>query len=123
MKLIIVIAIPLLATLFGGAAVAAALADSTTVLGSSAATENEPIGIASPTHNYDNLNLRGRMLSMGTKSAKVDRMLMGSGEIFDHFDLNGKSKKKKKKQKKRGMDESELDTMKETVMEFGRPLQ
>ena len=47
MKLIIVIAIPLLATLFGGAAVAAALADSTTVLSSSAATENEPIGIAS----------------------------------------------------------------------------
>ena len=99
MKLIIVIAIPLLATLFGGAAIAAAaLADSTTVLGSSAATENEPIGIASPTHNYDNLNLRGRMLSMGTKSAKVDRMLMGSGEIFDHFDLSGKSKVEEEKE-------------------------
>jgi hypothetical protein len=61
-------------------------------------------------------------------------MSMGSGDIFDHFDLSGKSKKKKKKKQKnkRGMDERELDTMKEdfrtlrrreTVMEFGRPFQ
>eukprot|EP00984_Skeletonema_dohrnii_P006993 scaffold2487_cov98-Skeletonema_dohrnii-CCMP3373.AAC.11 len=88
MKLII--AIPLLAALFGGADVAAALADSTVVLGSSAgtATENEPIDVASPTHNYDNLNLRGSMLSMNTKSgriAKVDRRMMCtcSPQIFN----------------------------------------
>jgi cell fate (sporulation/competence/biofilm development) regulator YlbF (YheA/YmcA/DUF963 family) len=61
-------------------------------------------------------------------------MGMGSGDIFDHFDLSGKSKKKKKKKRRGGgMDERELvDKMKEdfrtlrrreTVMEFGRPLQ
>ena len=60
-------------------------------------------------------------------------MGMGSGDIFDHFDLSGKSKKKKKKRRGGGMDERELvDKMKEdfrtlrrreTLMEFGRPLQ
>jgi|Transcript_37525 hypothetical protein len=71
--------------------------------------------------------------SSKSPTTKKPSMSMGSGDIFDHFDLSGKSKKKKKKQKnKRGMDERELDTMKEdfrtlrrreTVMEFGRPLQ
>lgn len=65
-------------------------------------------------------------------TSKKPSMSMGSGDIFDHFDLSGKSKKKKKEKKRRGMDERELDKMREdfrtlrrrdTVMEFGRPLQ
>ncbi len=67
-------------------------------------------------------------------TSKKPSMSMGSGDIFDHFDLSGKSKKdkKKKKKKRRGMDERDFDRMKEdfrtlrrrdAVMEFGRPLQ
>jgi len=67
-------------------------------------------------------------------TSKKPSMSMGSGDIFDHFDLSGKSKKdkKKKKKKRRGMDERDFDRMKEdfrtlrrreTMMEFGRPLQ
>ena len=58
-------------------------------------------------------------------------MSMGSGDIFDHFDLSGKSKKKKKR---RGMDnvrylektKEDFRTLRrrgeEATMEFGRPL-
>jgi hypothetical protein len=57
-------------------------------------------------------------------------MSMGSGDIFDHFDLSGKAKKKKNK--RRRIDGRHLDKIKEdfrtlrrreSVMEFGRPLQ
>jgi cell fate (sporulation/competence/biofilm development) regulator YlbF (YheA/YmcA/DUF963 family) len=61
-------------------------------------------------------------------------MSMGSGDIFDHFDLSAKSKKKKKKRQGGGVDGDvrKLEKMKEdfrtlrrreSVMEFGRPLQ
>jgi hypothetical protein len=58
-------------------------------------------------------------------------MSMGSGDIFDHFDLSGKSKKKKKKRRGADGDTRKLDKIKEdfrtlrrreSAMEFGRPL-
>lgn len=58
-------------------------------------------------------------------------MSMGSGDIFDHFDLSGKSKKKKKKRRGGGVNERYLEKTKEDfrtlrrredAMEFGRPL-
>ena len=64
-------------------------------------------------------------------TTKKPSMSMGSGDIFDHFDLSGKAKKKKKK--KQGMDDGrklyktkeDFRTLRrrESVMEFGRPLQ
>jgi hypothetical protein len=61
-------------------------------------------------------------------STKRPSMSMGSGDIFDHFDLSGKSKKKKKR--RGGVNERYLEKIKEDfralrrredAMEFGRP--
>ena len=57
-------------------------------------------------------------------------MSMGSGDIFDHFDLSGKSKKKKKRRggeiNERYLEKTKEDfrtlRRREDVMEFGRPL-
>eukprot|EP00985_Skeletonema_marinoi_P026181 scaffold20073_cov95-Skeletonema_marinoi.AAC.2 len=105
----------------------------------SAPTTKPPTATSEPTTKAPSMDMPSTMpptkkpSSSKSPTTKKPSMSMGSGDIFDHFDLSGKSKKKKKKQKnKRGMDERELDTMKEdfrtlrrreTVMEFGRPFQ